>query len=96
MTAHHTTPNRTMPSTRSRNVGTVMTNFTHTIDHEVAKALVAPDAYATYPGWNFFATVWGEGELFHAEVQQWGRHVATHSGTLEALMNSISAEYGWD
>ena len=98
MTDNHSTRTslRPMPLTRSRYVGEVMTNFDNTIDHEVAKALVAPDAYAVYLGQNFSSVVWAEGELFHAEVQQRGQYVVTHSGTLEELMNSISSKYGRD
>lgn len=89
---------RTKPAERTRDVGTVLTNFDHGIDDELARELVAPDAYGTYAAWDFYGqAVWCEDEQFHVEIWCYHQHVDTISaGSLEALMAEASEAWGYE
>ncbi|NBT50003.1 MAG: hypothetical protein EBT12_00345 [Marivivens sp.] len=77
--------------------GVAMTNFDHSIDHEVLATLrERPNgAYAGYPGWHFFGRVWFDGELLACEV--WVHGVVAdvvRAETPEDLMSDVCCEYG--
>lgn len=77
----------------------VMSNYDGSIDREVETQLrETPNRFtADYPGWNFHARVWFDGESFHGRVKQYHVHVATATApTLEKLMEVISDRYGHD
>ena len=88
----------TKPIDRTTDVGAVMSNFDRLIDDDVARAMVSPDAFAVYAGWDFFCpAVWVDNEQFHCEVWVTGSHVASYStNSLTELMEVVSDEHGWD
>ena len=81
------------------NLGTVMSNFDHAIDQEVAQELLAGDCRAEYTGWNFFGNVWYEPgpKKYCCEVMQYHATMETvECDTLEDIMRTVSEKYGWD
>ncbi len=77
----------------------VVSNFDHAIDYEIAERLKGGDCYADYPGWNFHAAVWYDtnDNLFKAMVKQYRTHVDTIAApTIEELHNAVCEAYGFD
>lgn len=74
---------------------TLMSNFDHDVDQEVAQQLRDGQVMVKYPGWNFFAACWFADEQFHAGVYVLDDHRATISAsTPEELMAAVSDEFG--
>lgn len=75
----------------------VMSNYDHQICQDIAEQINDGRYAADYPGWNFHATVWRDGELFKAQIMQYGNHTATiESETLQGIMELASDAYGYD
>ena len=77
--------------------GTIMSNYDHSIDADIKKILSTQRAHSGYPGWNFHARVWYEGNEWNAEVWQYGSYIETVSADeLEDLKSAICEKYGSD
>ncbi len=77
----------------------VMSNFDHAIDEDVAQELQKTKAYAHYPGWDFSGQVWWDrkGKQWCCGVWVYKRHVETmYAVDLRELMTEVSDKYGWD
>jgi hypothetical protein len=76
---------------------TLMSNFDHEINQEVAQQLRDGEFMAKYSGWNFNADCWFADEQFYAAVYVYHTHRATfHAKTPQALMMLVSNAFGWD
>lgn len=74
----------------------IMSNFDHTIDREVEKAIKGKTLYAQYSGWNFCGYVWWAGK-WHCEVWTYGSPDRVISADeLEEIMTEVSGSYGYD
>ncbi len=75
----------------------LMSNIDHEIDANVAEQMRSIQALATYPGWNFNAICWWDGERgqYLAAVYQFKRLTATYiaPSPLE-LMRDICRNFG--
>lgn len=75
---------------------TVMTNFDHSIDWDVAEKLKTGQYTAAYAGWNFNGRVWWAG-TYKCAVWRYGSHVETViSDSLQEIMDTVSERYGYD
>jgi len=75
----------------------LMSNFDHEVDEDVAAKLQSGQFLAEYPGWNFHATCWFADGQFHARVMQYCAVRGIYSsGTPKELMDAISSEFGYD
>ncbi len=79
--------------------GTVMSNFGHKIDYEVAELLKDGKHYSQYAGWNFCGWVYYDvlEKLFICEV--WVYHTLREIlkyRTLELIMKNVCENYGYD
>jgi len=75
----------------------VMSNFDHTIDTEVAEKLKEGKYYSDYPGWNFYGEVWYDSGKWKCEIRRYHVHVETiMADTLEEIMEQNSEKYGYD
>jgi hypothetical protein len=85
------------PFTTKEMVGVVMTNFDHSIDHDIATALKAKESFAQYPGGNFHGLVW-----WSRDNHMWRCEVSVHhearevieAGTLEEIMDEVCRKWG--
>lgn len=78
-------------------LGTLMSNFDHSVEAGFAEALAAPKTFGEYAGWNFHAEVWKEGEEFCAIVWVYHQVRGIRSApSLPQLMEVVSNEFGWD
>lgn len=78
-------------------IGTVMTNFDHTIDQEIADQLFTNGGFAGYAGWNFRGKVWWAADLDRWACEVWQYHVHIDTicePTLSELMDTVSTKYG--
>jgi len=77
-------------------IGSVMTNYDHSIEDGAEEKLKSGQFYGDYAGWNFFGqAVWWTGERFACMVYCYGGHVDTiYAQSLVGLMEAVSAEYG--
>lgn len=83
--------------TWSEHPDTIMTNFDHRIEHEVAKEIKGKELYAQYAGWDFCGYVYWdkEKEEWVCEVWCYHNHVDTkRAKTLEEIMAQVCAGYG--
>ena len=76
-----------------------MSNYDHTIDKGLAKALRAKpgEAHAEYCGRNFHSVVHYKDDKFHCEISQY--HVVQETiseDTLPLIMTAVSDKYGYD
>ena len=74
-----------------------MSNFDHSIDEGLEKALQKGKCYAQYAGWNFCGEVyWGKKEqIYICEVSRYNIWVDTiQADTLEEIMEKVSEKYG--
>lgn len=72
----------------------IMSNFDGSINREVESEIKEKDMCAGYPAWNFFGTVWFDGE-WNCEVRRYRIHVNTISAdSLEEIMSTACALYG--
>ncbi len=73
----------------------VMSNFDHEIDAKIAERLKSGNLFSSYPGWNFYATVWWSDGNYHAEVKCYCIHQTTLvSDSLQEIMNEASTRWG--
>ena len=75
----------------------VATNFDHTYDASVAKALKAKPCkvYAQYSGWDFCGYVWHNGQNFICQVWVFGSPCEEiEAENMEDLMKKVSEKYG--
>ena len=78
-------------------IGRVVSNYNGVVDREIAERLKAEDAVAEYPAWDFFALVWFEDGLYHAEVMRRGVYVDTVSApSVRLLREECSNRWGWE
>jgi len=78
---------------------TLMSNFDHEVDESVAAQLKEVKAVAKYPGWEFSATCWWDGERgqYLAAVRRYCSLRATYAAaTPQGLMRLICEDYGND
>lgn len=75
-------------------IGSVMSNFDHEIDSEIAERLKTEHAYALYTAWNFCGNVWWGRETYCCEVWRFRKPVEEVSGTLEEIMDELSDRWG--
>lgn len=78
---------------------TVMSNFDHTIDTDVANRLREREEYAPYAGYHFCGYVWWDRPRARWACEVW--HYQVHmdtvtADTLEAIMREVSDKWGWD
>lgn len=76
---------------------TVMTNYDHSIDGDVAEQIKKSGASAQYAAWNFCGHVWWNKDrnLWSCEIWQNGTHVNTlHADSLLELMDEACKLYG--
>jgi len=77
----------------------VMSNFDHTIDENIARELQKTEAFARYPGWDFNGQVWWDrkGKQWCCGVRVYKEHIDTvYAPDLEELMTAVSDKYGWE
>lgn len=75
----------------------LMSNSDHEVDAEIQGRMVNEKIIAPYPGWNFHAVCWFDGERFHAAISRYGNHVDTFSAEApEQLMELVSETYGYE
>ncbi len=85
------------PTINKQYVGVVMTNFDHSVDEKVARALLEPGTIAAYTAWDFYGHVWHEGGMFYCLVKRYRIPVSAHKcETLKEMMEEVSGEWGWD
>ena len=80
-------------------IGTVVSNFDHVIDFEVAEKLKSESGtFANFPGYHFYCDrVWYENERFHCEVWQYGVRRETISAVdIKSLHTAVCEKYGWE
>lgn len=89
---------KTKPSTRTTNIGVVMSNFDNTINLDAATRLDnEPDTFGSYSGWDLHGTVWKEDNKYHAEIRVYRNHVdSLSSDSLQQLMTDVCESYGYD
>ncbi len=76
-------------------VGTVMSNFDHSIDQAIQKKLDKPHTWADYAGWNFHGYIWKHAKGYSCEVWQYKEYIETiHGQDLTDIMAAVSAGYG--
>lgn len=86
-----------IPESYSKYPETLMSNYDHTIEQDVAEEIKDKELYARYAGWNFCGYVWWEGEMWNCEVWHYGSWQKTvNAETLEEIMSEVSDEYGDD
>ena len=75
----------------------IMTNFGHTIDHEVAEEIKASGEYASYSGWNFWGAVWWVNDFWNCEVwvYKFSREII-QADSLSEIMERVSEKYGYE
>jgi hypothetical protein len=74
----------------------LMTNYDHSVNHEVADKLRSGQYRAEFTGWNFHAACWYHADRFWAEVSVFGQHRATFDAeTPEQLMAAVNERFGW-
>lgn len=75
---------------------TIISNFDHEIDEEVAKSIKGQPLYAGYAGWDFHGQVWWDNNQWHCEVKVYCViQEVISADTLPELMEAVSDEYGW-
>jgi hypothetical protein len=77
----------------------LMSNFDHEVNEDVADKLRTTQAVAVYPGWEFNAKCWWDGQnaRYLAAVRRYGTLRGTYAApTPQDLMRAISMEYGPD
>ena len=75
----------------------VMSNFDHKIDWEVAEKLKEGGVTADYPGWNFYGQVWYSDGKYRCEVTCYCVHQTTLvSDSLQEIMDEASSRWGAD
>lgn len=86
------------PSSYEENAESIMSNFDHQIDKEVVEILKKEKKWASYPGWNFYGSVWWnrKKKKWACVVEQLRCHVDTlYALTPAELMEKVSSKYGW-
>jgi len=78
------------------NIGDIMSNFNHEIEHGAEARLKNEKVCGNYAGWNFHGKIWFDG-MFKCQVKRYRVHVATIVGeTLQEIMDNVSSEFGYD
>jgi len=80
-------------------LGVVMSNFDHTIDHDIAKELKRKKAYAAYSGWNFCGYVWWDRKKKKWACEIWVYNVpqeVIYEDSLDYVMETVSDKYGYE
>ena len=76
-------------------IGTMMSNFDHTVEPNTEEKLKKGNCYADYSAWNFAGYVWWNKNKFSCEIWQYKEYVKTiNAQTLYGIMDSASAEFG--
>ena len=85
-----------IPSTWNKfGVGTILTNFDHSIDYDVKKRLDKGRCWAAYAGWDFYGYVWKHSKGYSCEIWTYKEYNKTfHALDLQSLMDDVSEEYG--
>lgn len=74
---------------------TIMSNFDHIIDHEVAARIEFSGETADYPGWNFHGTVYFKAGCWFCRVMVYGALAGVvKAETIEELKEAVCSEYG--
>lgn len=86
------------PKTYTSSGETVMSNFDHDIDEQLAKSLKTRKEYDQYSGWNFCGYVWWDrkAKTYKCEVWHYNVPQKVYSGTLEQIMENVCQEWGDD
>lgn len=80
-------------------VGTVMTNFDHSIDEDLAKKLKRRKWYSQYAAWDFCGYVWWDRKTKDWNCEVWSYHVhreTVSANSLQEIMDKVSEDYGYD
>lgn len=80
-----------------KEIDEVMSNFDHTIDHDVEARLKEREVFARYPGWNFNGRVWWcrEAGKWKCEVWVYGSpRKVVEADSLEDIMQEVCGDYG--
>lgn len=77
----------------------IMSNFDSIIDKEIENKLLKENLYASYPGWNFYGTVWfnKDNNKWYCKINQYRSHTNTIiSDTTEEIMKEACDLYGYE
>lgn len=80
-------------------LGTLMSNFDHTIEPDAEARLKEGRCTGQYSAWNFFGIVWWEEEAAHFVCEVWINHqiaATAQAATLVALRDGLCALFGYD
>lgn len=73
----------------------VMSNFDHTINHDIGKKLKTGKYYSSYTGWNFIGYVWWNENKWSCEIWQYHKFIETiDAPKLAHIMILVSEKYG--
>lgn len=74
----------------------IISNFDGIIITETARAIKNKNLYSTYPGWNFYGTVWFQDNMWNCEIWCYDIYQETYTElTLEKLKEMICEKYGY-
>lgn len=76
--------------------GAVMSNYGHEIDPVAASMLKDEEVALHYAGWDFNGQVWWDRDAGTYRCEVWVYHIPQEvvSGTLQEIMDTVSAGYG--
>jgi hypothetical protein len=88
---------RAMPPADAEDIGTVMSNFDHAIDGELADKLKAGNFVGDYTAYDFFGYLWFVDDVYKCAVMRYHRHIETiENADLAEIMRECSERYGSD